>query len=114
MTLQEFRAWFDGFTENMSEIPTKLQWDRIKSRVKEIDHVAITYPVYIERYWRNVYPQYLHPHPHTYCSSIGHNGSAVLANVGSTVNVKDDGHAVFNSPSAMYELGANEYSTLRG
>ena len=52
MTLQEFKAWFDGFTENMGEAPpTKLQWARIKARVKEIDGAAITYPVVIDRNW---------------------------------------------------------------
>ncbi len=60
MTLQEFKAWFDGFTENMGEAPTKLQWARIQARVKEIDGAAITYPVFVDRYWPPLpaYPAY--------------------------------------------------------
>lgn len=61
MTLQEFKAWFDGFTENMGEAPpTKLQWARIQARVKEIDGTAVTYPVFVERYWPRhpIYPQW--------------------------------------------------------
>lgn len=50
MTNSEFKAWFDGFTEAMDDIPNKKQWDRIKARVKEIDGVSV--PRYcVERYW---------------------------------------------------------------
>lgn len=58
MTLQEFKAWFDGFTENIGEkVPTQKQWKRIKERVSEIDGTAISYPVYIDR-WIHPYPRY--------------------------------------------------------
>jgi len=34
MTPNEFKAWFDGFTEAFEgRIPTKAQWGRIKDRV---------------------------------------------------------------------------------
>jgi hypothetical protein len=56
MTLQEFKAWFEGFTEDMSAAPSKKQWERIKKRVKEIDGSAVTYPVFVDRYWPHVYP----------------------------------------------------------
>ena len=59
MTPQEFKAWFDGFTEALEGTPSEKQWDRIKARVAEINGVSITYPVYIDRYWN--YPR---PYPH--------------------------------------------------
>ena len=37
MTPKEFKAWFDGFTEEISGLPSEKQWDRIKARVAEID-----------------------------------------------------------------------------
>ena len=37
MTPQEFKAWFEGFTEAFTGCPTKAQWTRIKARVAEID-----------------------------------------------------------------------------
>ena len=37
MTLSEFKAWFGGFTENITKLPTQKQWARIQARVKEID-----------------------------------------------------------------------------
>lgn len=50
MTLQEFKAWFEGFSESMDGPPDAKQWERIKARVSEIDSKPISYPVYIDRY----------------------------------------------------------------
>jgi len=58
MKLDEFKAWFEGFTEDMDGAPTTKQWKRIKERVAEIDGVAISYPVYVERYWPSMRPWY--------------------------------------------------------
>lgn len=57
MTLTEFKAWFDGFSEAISDIPTKQQWDRIKTRVAEIDGSPVTERVFIDRYLP-LYPYY--------------------------------------------------------
>lgn len=52
MTLAEFKAWFEGFTEDMDAAPTPKQWKRIKARVAQIDGIAITREVvYRDRYW---------------------------------------------------------------
>lgn len=37
MTVNEFKAWFEGYTEGIREIPNKKQWARIVERVSEID-----------------------------------------------------------------------------
>ena len=37
MHLQEFKAWFEGYTEAMKGAPTEKQWARIKEQVKKID-----------------------------------------------------------------------------
>lgn len=50
MTTQEFKAWFEGFTESIEGPPSKKQWERIKARVAEIDGAATTIPVFVERY----------------------------------------------------------------
>lgn len=36
MTLSEFKAWFDGFTEAMDRPPDERQWERVKAKVAEI------------------------------------------------------------------------------
>ena len=59
MTLTEFKAWFDGFTEEMKGAPTEKQWKRICKRVDEIDDKPIPKRIYIDRYfdpYRRHYP----------------------------------------------------------
>jgi hypothetical protein len=52
MTPQEFRAWFDGYCENIENKPSQKQWDRIKSRVGEMDGQSTSYLVFLNHYWR--------------------------------------------------------------
>lgn len=108
MTPQEFKAWFDGFTEAMSGCPTKAQWGRIKERVAEIDGRAVTERVYLDRYWWGY-----HSHNHnprewiTYCSNTSNGvgvGSSALAQAGSNYQ----NSASFDSANAMYALGKND------
>ena len=57
MTLSEFKAWFDGYTENMDGTPDTKQWKRIKKVVKDIDGNTVSWPVYVERYWPAYQPR---------------------------------------------------------
>lgn len=50
MNLQEFKAWFEGYTESMDSAPNPKQWERIKSRVTEIIEIPTSYRYFIERY----------------------------------------------------------------
>lgn len=50
MTLSEFKAWFEAFTESMDGPPSHKQWERIQARVKEISGSPITERVFIDRY----------------------------------------------------------------
>ncbi len=58
MNLSEFKAWFEGFTEDMDKPPTAKQWKRVKARVEEITSSSSPspWPVFVERYVR--------PNPH--------------------------------------------------
>lgn len=55
MTLSEFKAWFEGFTENLNGPPNKKQWARIQKRVGEITRDSVHIDHYITRdirpYW---------------------------------------------------------------
>ena len=56
MTLQEFKAWFEGFSENIDGAPTDKQWKKIKAKVGEIDNTPTSYPVFIRQYpWYQPY-----------------------------------------------------------
>lgn len=36
MTIQEFKAWFDGFCEGVGDVPTKAQWAKVKEKLNEV------------------------------------------------------------------------------
>ncbi len=74
MDVCEFKAWFEGFTEDMSGQPNTKQWKRIKARVKQIDGTATTERVFIDRYWGRYQPYLTVP---TMWSSTGTNMSNV-------------------------------------
>lgn len=40
MTLNEFRAWFDGFSEAIGDAPTPEQWAKIKAKVNGLGPLA--------------------------------------------------------------------------
>ena len=51
MRLQEFKAWFEGYTEAMKGAPTEKQWTRIKEQVKKIDGTWYYYNYWPQNYW---------------------------------------------------------------
>jgi len=58
MTLSEFKAWFEGFSEGIDTAPTEAQFAKIKAKVALIDGAPITYPIFVERYWGRAWPAY--------------------------------------------------------
>lgn len=75
MHLSEFKAWFEGFTEEMKGPPTKDQWAKIRKHVKEISADYTPSPVFIDRY---VYPWRRHWEP--YWTLCGTSVSGVTSN----------------------------------
>ncbi len=55
MTTSEFKAWFEGYTENIAKVPTQKQWARIKVRVLELKK-SEDWKVVIHRDDRRDYP----------------------------------------------------------
>lgn len=52
MNLQEFKAWFEGFTENMKGAPSEKAWKRIQERVAEITEKPTEVRYFYDHYWR--------------------------------------------------------------
>lgn len=102
MKLNEFKAWFEGFTEDMDRAPTAKQWKRIKERVAEIDGIAVSYPVYIDRYVR---PYWSGPYYATTAGGIAACGSNNFAAYNAAISAKS-----FDAPTAMYAVGKAEAS----
>src|SRR5258708_37815493 len=71
MNVSEFKAWFEGFTENMDGPPGEKAWKRILAKIGEItDAPPTTYPVYIDRWVRPYWDRYWGP----YYGGIGGGG----------------------------------------
>ena len=112
MTLAEFKAWFEGFTESMDAAPSKKQWERIKERVGQIDGTVLTREViYRDRYW----PHYVH-HWGPYYTNIYGMGSPTLAAQGHNSMMANGnlGMASANQLSAgtLMDLGKADYQSL--
>ena len=58
MTLSEFKAWFEGFSEGIDTSPTEAQFAKIKAKVALIDGTVTTYPVFVDRHWQRPYNYY--------------------------------------------------------
>ena len=112
MTLAEFKSWFAGFTETMKSVPTEKQWKRIIARVKEIDGVAVTERVFIDRYWSAPRPYWIPYWGYATSGTIGGVLNTPNGPICTNLNTKDDGHQVYNSTTAMLSLGQAEYQSL--
>lgn len=119
MTLSEFKAWFEGYTEGLEAAPTKAQFDRIKEKVKEISGAPITQTVFLDRYrdYQRHWGQ-----PVWYGGSAGYSvgsvgqgaGNAVLMSLGSVPHAApqsarylagDNQTVEWDSHAAMYAVG---------
>src|SRR5262245_37913344 len=116
MTPQEFKAWFEGFTEAIDGTPTKAQWKRINERVAEIDGKPVTERVYVDRYLPTyIPPVYTAPTPLTWpYRTVWSSGSAVSGlPQNAQVTLTDVSNApTFNSMTAMNTLGRIEASNM--
>ena len=55
MTLSEFKAWFEGYTEEMEGPPSRKQWKKIQDKIKKISDAPTPWPIFVDRYihpWR--------------------------------------------------------------
>lgn len=73
----EFKAWFEGFSENMKGPPTKQQWERIQKKVKEIS----SHPSW---YW-SYYPSYPWLSPTGVTTTTGGTGKYISSDTTTTL-----------------------------
>jgi len=92
MTPSEFKCWFEGYTENIDKQPTHKQWERIKTRVGEIDNIPVTERIFVDRWWQYQYP-YRYAPVYTTAKTSGQTSNDAVP---------------FNSSNAMYALGVAE------
>lgn len=110
MTLAEFKAWFEGFTESIEgkAAPTQKQWAKIKEKVAAIDGTPITYPIYIDRY---VHPSWPHPYQPIWVGAsggIGMGSGSLTVGQNMPDQMADLNLGSFDSLTAMHALGCIE------
>lgn len=111
MTLSEFKAWFEGFTEGMEGAPTADQFAKIKAKVEKIDGAVTTYPIFVDRWLPHAYG-FRDYRPYWSGGNVGYATSAgnvssdaiggTLMNLSAAAGNEFDGHA------AMRDLGRME------
>lgn len=119
MTLSEFKAWFEGFTEDMDGAPSAKQFEKIKAKVGEINDRPIERQVFIEKY-REYFPRpwwqeraTVRPFNHSLSAGLV---DAALDSVGSVkfslneVKEATGNREQWSPHSAMYALGKAEYA----
>lgn len=108
MTLDQFKSWFEGYTEDMTRVPNAKQWKRIKAQVEEIDGQSITHE-YITRYYHHQpwYPYWISTSP-TYPSFTVTCGNDQIG--GSW----DANEKLSADNTVMYNASANVSDTLGG
>ncbi|PDT47317.1 hypothetical protein CO661_14135 [Sinorhizobium fredii] len=111
MTLAEFKAWFEGFTEDMDGAPNEKQWKRIKARVKDIDGVAITKTVFIDRYVTPYRPYWSTDMVFGASGGVPV-GTTCMNAVGEALASAKAAVAEFDSQCAMLDLGKAEYKAV--
>ena len=82
MKLSEFKAWFEGFTENIEGVPSAKQWERIKARISEITAEPTSYEYFMARYYRPYQPYWLvtdSPNPFALMNMASGDGRFALA-----------------------------------
>lgn len=109
MTLSEFKAWFEGFTEDMDGPPNERQWKRVKERVKEITGVALTERVFVDKFWPR--PWRDRPYFSTCLSTASLSASSTHEGPGAWT-ARDNAAPTFDSHAAMLALGKADYAEV--
>ncbi|HEY0120631.1 MAG TPA: hypothetical protein VGC14_02530 [Rhizobium sp.] len=114
MTLAEFKAWFEGFTETLEAAPNEKQWERIKARVAEINGAVTTYPVFVDRYVPPYRPWYVGTplNPTFYSTNTSSDVKSTISLNGDHVGATYSEQSVFDMSSAMIDLGKAEFRSL--
>lgn len=110
MTLQEFKAWFEGYTESLDSTPNEKQWKRIRDRVKEIDGALTTHTVFVDRYrYVPSIPQYTFPWPYYGGAVVCGNNYMPVATSAQNPESVSNCFATFDASRAFASLGMNDY-----
>jgi hypothetical protein len=107
MTLAEFKAWFEGFTEDMDGAPSEKQFQKIRAKVKEITGTPMA-PVVIREYVDRYRPYWSTPAvPYYIANGVGISGGMIVgdASAQSAVSAQPE--------TLLHDLGKAEYRAMQ-
>lgn len=108
MNIQEFKAWFEGFNENLNGPPDTRQWARIVEKICMIKNAPPTKEVVFRDHWYQPWQRYW-PSYVTWAVSqdkVRSDSDMVSAQVCAT-------SSVFNPSDAFRDLGRAEAASIR-
>lgn len=110
MNLSEFKAWFEGFTDNLDGPPGPKAWEKICERVKGIKVDPTPWPVFVDRYVPR-YPR--HPFDGNYWLASTGSHVQALATQSAQQNAVPNTMPYGTTPAmAFQQLGKLEAETL--
>ena len=99
MKAEEFKAWFEGYTENIKKVPTQKQWRRIKERVEEVRTDTV---------WHNWYPNWWTVTTNSNDFWISSGGTTNAVSTLNSTNPPGTITCTNNSMSTAYMIGGQE------
>jgi hypothetical protein len=102
MTNNEFKAWFEGFSEGVSWTPTREQWEKVVAKVKMIDNMPLFPQIVYRDRWLPTYPGYY---------SAGSTMGSAQAAMNTAIKLQGSS-AVEDQRETLYNLGKMESQTL--
>ena len=123
MNLQEFKAWFEGFTENLDGTPTAKQWKRIQEKIgKIVDAPPVPVHVFHDHYykpWARWYGPIYSTNAQAYglsltCGAVGQQLNVGAVGQNSVMYAASDASITetFDSGTAFKQLGRAEAASL--
>lgn len=139
MNLNEFKAWFEGFCENIEHLPGESQWKRIVEKVVKIEDAPPATLHHFHDYYYRPWQRWFISRP--YCAgppiyvgdgvqftgSLGDSHIVQAQSLGSAVDtsaltdsvsvqdgsIQDGSVETFDSSAAFRELGRAEFRSIR-
>jgi hypothetical protein len=126
MNLQEFKAWFEGFNENLDGPPNERQWARIMKKISLIKDAKPTTEVVFRDHWYPPWRRYwsfgsdsgetplkAYLNAQGQNTGVGEISSEEFRRAANSVGRLSDTETVFDAAAAFRELGRAEARSLK-
>jgi hypothetical protein len=128
VNLNEFKAWFEGFCENIEHLPGERQWKRVVEKVGKIEDAPPATLHHFHDYYYRPWQRWFISGPYCvgdqFIGSLSNSPATIMQaqSLGSavdtsaltgSVSVQDGSVETFDSSAAFRELGRAEFRSIR-